>query len=158
MVKDLIAARLEPAGRCFEVADVAVEASTRAPRIALRTTAREHELRLRLRRRLRRLPRRLPCRDPDGALAVYELEYPFAWLGILADAPPSTDELIYACHERGFALHRMRSPAVSRLYLQVRRQGADDWSDERIWEELSRIGATATARGPIFDKGITPMR
>ena len=100
------------------------------------------------------------CRPsiPDGALTEYESVYPFSWLGILAEAPPSTDELIYAWHERGFALHSMRSPTVSRLYLQV---GNDEeleaWPDERIWEELDvRIGKVN--EGPIFDKGITPMR
>src|SRR5215218_2571462 len=93
-----------------------------------------------------------------GVLTDYELVYPFSWLGILAEAPPSTDELIYAWHERGFALHSMRSPTVSRLYLQVGNDARlEDWPDERIWEELStRIGAVN--EGPIFDKGITPMR
>ena len=88
----------------------------------------------------------------------YDFVYPFSWLGILAEAPPSTDELIYAWHDRGFALHSMRSPTVSRLYLQVPNdERLEDWSDERIWDELStRIGAVN--RGPIFDKGITPMR
>jgi p-hydroxybenzoate 3-monooxygenase len=100
------------------------------------------------------------CRPsiPDGALTEVELVYPFSWLGILAEAPPSTDELIYAWHENGFALHSMRSPRVSRLYLQVpNHESLDGWPDERIWEELSvRIGKVNT--GPIFDKGITPMR
>jgi p-hydroxybenzoate 3-monooxygenase len=84
--------------------------------------------------------------------------YPFSWLGVLAEAPPSTDELIYAAHERGFALHSMRGPDISRLYLQVP-NGArlDDWSDDRLWDELeTRIGNVN--RGPIFDRGITPMR
>jgi p-hydroxybenzoate 3-monooxygenase len=91
-------------------------------------------------------------------LTEHELVYPFSWLGILAEAPPSTDELIYAWHENGFALHSMRSPRVSRLYLQVPNQESlDGWPDERIWEELSvRIGKVNT--GPIFDRGITPMR
>jgi p-hydroxybenzoate 3-monooxygenase len=100
------------------------------------------------------------CRPsiPDGVLTEHELVYPFSWLGILAEAPPSTDELIYAWHENGFALHSMRSPRVSRLYLQVPNQESlDGWPDERIWEELSvRIGKVNT--GPIFDMCITPMR
>src|SRR5215212_5177347 len=100
------------------------------------------------------------CRPsiPDGVLTEHELVYPFSWLGILAEAPPSTDELVYAWHERGFALHSMRSPSVSRLYLQVPNDDSlDGWPDERIWDELAtRIGAVN--RGPIFDKGITPMR
>ncbi len=95
---------------------------------------------------------------PAGVLTAHELVYPFSWLGILAEAPPSTDELVYAWHERGFALHSMRSPSVSRLYLQVANDTPiEEWSDERIWAELrTRIGEVNV--GPIFDKGITPMR
>ena len=100
------------------------------------------------------------CRPavPDGVLREHEYVYPFSWLGILAEAPPSTDELIYAWHPHGFALHSMRSPAVSRLYLQVPNdERLDDWPDDRVWDELeTRIGIVN--RGPIFDKGITPMR
>jgi p-hydroxybenzoate 3-monooxygenase len=98
------------------------------------------------------------CRAALPNRTDHDFIYPFSWLGILAEAPPSTDELIYACHERGFALHSMRSPTVSRLYLQVPNdERLDSWSDEQIWDELeTRIGAVN--RGPIFDKGITPMR
>jgi p-hydroxybenzoate 3-monooxygenase len=100
------------------------------------------------------------CRPsvPSGLLHARELVYPFSWLGILAQAPPSTDELIYAWHEHGFSLHSMRSASVSRLYLQVPNDTAlEEWPDERIWEELGeRIGAVNV--GPILDKGITPMR
>ena len=96
-------------------------------------------------------------------LAVHEFTYPFAWLGILAEAPPATDELIYAWHEHGFALYSMRSPEISRLYLQVPAdEELDRWPDERIWEELQlRMASDDGFRvneGPIFDKGITPMR
>jgi p-hydroxybenzoate 3-monooxygenase len=100
------------------------------------------------------------CRPsiPERVLTEHEFVYPFSWLGILAEAPPSTDELIYAWHEHGFALHSMRSPKVSRLYLQVGNdERLDDWPDERIWDELRvRIGKVNV--GPIFEKGITPMR
>jgi p-hydroxybenzoate 3-monooxygenase len=100
------------------------------------------------------------CRPaiPDGVLAEHDFTYPFSWLGILAAAPPSTDELIYAWNERGFALHSMRTPSVSRLYLQVPNDAElDDWPDDRIWGELAaRIGTVN--EGPIFEKGITPMR
>jgi p-hydroxybenzoate 3-monooxygenase len=94
----------------------------------------------------------------NDALRAHELVYPFSWLGILAHARPSTDELIYASHEHGFALHSMRSPTVSRLYLQVPNEThVDSWPDERIWEELrARIGEVN--EGPIFDRGVTPMR
>jgi p-hydroxybenzoate 3-monooxygenase len=100
------------------------------------------------------------CRPsiPDGVLTHHELAYPFGWLGILAEAPPSTDELIYAWHERGFALHSMRSPGVSRLYLQVPEdERVEEWPDERVWDEL-RVRIGDVNEGPIFDKGITPIR
>jgi p-hydroxybenzoate 3-monooxygenase len=101
---------------------------------------------------------------PAGALTEYEHVYPYAWLGILAEVAPSTDELIYCNHERGFALHSLRSPELSRLYLQV--DPDDDigaWPDARIWEELQTRFALADGdwtlnEGPIVDKAITPMR
>ncbi|MEU1029596.1 4-hydroxybenzoate 3-monooxygenase [Streptomyces mirabilis] len=94
---------------------------------------------------------------------VFERTYPFGWLGILADVPPSHDELVYARHDRGFALLSMRSPAVSRLYLQVP-EGTDagSWADEEIWDELERRFETADGwsleRGAITSKSVTPMR
>jgi len=105
------------------------------------------------------------CRDaiPRGVRTVFEREYPFAWLGILAEVPPSTEELIYAHHDRGFALHSLRSPEISRLYLQV--DPDDDivnWPDERIWAELhtrlARRDGWSLKEGPIIEKGISPMR
>jgi p-hydroxybenzoate 3-monooxygenase len=104
------------------------------------------------------------CRDsiPDGVLRETSREYPFGWLGILAEAPPSNEELIYAYHERGFALHSMRSPQLTRLYLQCRPdEPLDDWPDERIWEELrTRLGLPGWTlhEGPIVEKGVTGMR
>jgi p-hydroxybenzoate 3-monooxygenase len=104
------------------------------------------------------------CRPaiPDGVLTSYEVEYPFGWLGILAEAAPATDELIYAWHDRGFALYSMRSPRVSRLYIQVPvDEQLENWPDERVWEELQVRLATERWRvneGPVYDKGITPMR
>jgi p-hydroxybenzoate 3-monooxygenase len=105
------------------------------------------------------------CRPsiPDGVLTVYEREYPFAWLGVLARTPPSHHELIYAHHERGFALHSMRTPEITRLYLQVDpAESLETWSDDRIWAELTArlaVDSDFTLReGPILDKGITPMR
>jgi p-hydroxybenzoate 3-monooxygenase len=84
--------------------------------------------------------------------------YPFSWLGILAHVAPRTDELMYAWHEHGFALHSMGSESVSRLYLQVPNDTPiQEWFDERIWHELQeRIGEVNV--GPILDKGLTPMR
>jgi p-hydroxybenzoate 3-monooxygenase len=91
-------------------------------------------------------------------LTEYEYVYPFGWLGILAEAPPATDELIYAWHEDGFALYTMRSQTISRLYLQVPAdEDIANWPDNRIWDELkTRLGNVN--EGAIFDKGITPMR
>jgi p-hydroxybenzoate 3-monooxygenase len=104
------------------------------------------------------------CRPavPAGTLTAVEREYPYAWLGILADVPPSTDELIYAHHARGFALHSLRSPAISRLYLQVSPdEDIASWPDDRIWAELSErfaLPGWTLRQGPVLDKSITPMR
>lgn len=99
---------------------------------------------------------------PKDSYNSYDITYPFSWLGILANVKPSTDELIYAYHENGFALHSLRSETVSRLYLQVDNdEKIENWSDERIWEELAtRLGTKGweLTPGPIFDKSITPMR
>lgn len=99
---------------------------------------------------------------PKGIYTEFSKVYPFSWLGILANVAPSTDELIYAYHERGFALHSLRSETVSRLYIQVDNDDhIDNWPDNRIWEELSiRLAAEGFTlqSGPIFDKGITAMR
>jgi p-hydroxybenzoate 3-monooxygenase len=104
------------------------------------------------------------CRPaiPDGVLTTVERAYPFAWLGILADVPPSTDELIYCRHDDGFALHSMRSPEVSRIYLQVP-AGEDiaGWPDDRIWAEMQRrfaLPGWELKEGPITEKSVTPMR
>ena len=105
------------------------------------------------------------CRPslPEGVLRIYEKVYPFAWLGILAAAAPASEELIYAGHDRGFALLSMRSRAVTRLYLQCRPdERLEEWPDGRIWEELeARLSTDAgfqLNRGPITQKGVTPMR
>ncbi|MGW5368510.1 4-hydroxybenzoate 3-monooxygenase [Streptomyces sp. NPDC004009] len=100
---------------------------------------------------------------PAGVSRVFERTYPYAWLGILADVAPSHDELVYARHDRGFALLSMRSPSVSRLYLQVPAgTEAGRWSDEEIWAELDRRLETGDGwkleRGPITQKSVTPMR
>ena len=105
------------------------------------------------------------CRDaiPTSVLKIYERVYPFAWLGILAEAAPSSHELIYANHEHGFALHSMRSPKISRNYIQVAPdEDLANWPDERIWQELqtrlsTRDGFQLTT-GRLIEKGITGMR
>lgn len=99
---------------------------------------------------------------PAHTFHRFDVEYPFSWLGILAETPPSSDELIYAFHREGFALLSYRSPTVSRLYLQVENEDeVDNWPDERIWESLhTRLGTPGWAlnEGPIIQKSITPMR
>jgi p-hydroxybenzoate 3-monooxygenase len=105
------------------------------------------------------------CRPsiPPAHLELYEREYPFAWLGVLASAPPSSDELVYSLHERGFALFSMRSTSVTRLYVQCAPdERIDEWSDDRIWSELLVRLRTNDGWEPnvgaIVQKGITPMR
>ncbi len=105
------------------------------------------------------------CRPslPQGAIATYERLYPFGWLGVLSKTPPVSQELIYASHERGFALCSMRSEAVSRCYVQVSLDEAvGDWPDERFWDELRRrLDPEAAARvtaGPAVEKSIAPLR
>ena len=105
------------------------------------------------------------CRPsiPAGVLKTFERVYPFAWLGILAQAPPSSEELIYAYHERGFALLSMRSPEISRLYIQCEPdEDIANWPDERIWQELHArlecIDGWKLVDGPVIQKGITGMR
>lgn len=99
---------------------------------------------------------------PTSALTVYDKEYPFAWLGILAAVPPSSEEVVYAYHERGFALHSMRSSELSRLYVQCPPDDTlDAWPDDRIWSELRArltVSGSTLSSGPILEKGITGMR
>jgi p-hydroxybenzoate 3-monooxygenase len=100
---------------------------------------------------------------PPGVLEVFDREYPFGWLGILAEARPSSEELVYARHDRGFALLSMRSPEISRLYLQCAPdEDLSLWPDERIWEELGARLATADGwqlkQGRVLQKGVTGMR
>lgn len=105
------------------------------------------------------------CRPsiPADRLAIFEKTYPFAWLGVLAETAPSSDELIYSNHDNGFALHSMRSPELTRLYLQVSPdEDIENWPDDRIWEELqtrlTQDGDWRLNEGPVLQKGITPMR
>ena len=99
------------------------------------------------------------CRDsiPSGLLRTFEREYPFGWLGILAEVAPSIDELVYAYSERGFALLSLRSPDLSRYYVQVAHdEDVRLWPDDRIWEELqlrTAVDGWALEEGPILEKG-----
>ena len=164
VVKDLIAARLAYHGPLlFEVADVRLhDLETERPRIAYTHEDRRGELECDAIAGCDGFHGISRATIPAGVLKTYERVYDFAWLGILAEAPPATDELIYAWHPRGFALYSMRSPAISRLYLQAAAdERVEDWPDERIWEELqTRLAAEdwAVAEGAILEKGVTPMR
>ncbi|ORB88144.1 4-hydroxybenzoate 3-monooxygenase [Mycobacterium persicum] len=101
---------------------------------------------------------------PDGSKQVWERVYPYSWLSVLADVAPSTDELIYAWHSEGFALHSMRSSTVSRLYLQVpNHTNIALWTDQRIWDALARrlgdgIEGWSLRPGPIAERSVLPMR
>ncbi len=164
VVKDLIAARLADDGPIvFEAQDVAPAGfTTDAPTIRYRADGAQQELRCDLIVGCDGFHGVCRPSIPSEALRIFEHEYPFSWLGILAAVAPSTEELIYAPHERGFALHSLRSPEISRLYLQV----ANDedlvaWPDERIWEELATrlaLPGWQLADGPVLEKGISPMR
>jgi p-hydroxybenzoate 3-monooxygenase len=165
VVKDLIAARLEAgAPLLFEVEDVSLAGiDGDQPTISFRHQGEARELRCDAIAGCDGFHG--VCRDslPEGVLRILTREYPFAWFGVLAEAPPSTEELIYCSSERGFALHSMRSPELSRLYFQCDPdEKLEDWPDERIWEELhtrlEREDDWSLTEGPLVEKGITPMR
>ena len=164
LTRDLIEQREAAGGDLrFEAAGVAVHDVAGAPRVTFRHDGREHELRCDVVAGCDGFHG--VCRDAVPAARTFETAYPFAWLGILAHAQPATEELVYASHEHGFALYSMRSPTVSRLYLQVPAdERIDDWPDDRIWDELDvRFARRAdpafrVGRGPTIEKGITPMR
>jgi p-hydroxybenzoate 3-monooxygenase len=165
VVKDLIRARLEAGGAIhFEVSDVRLAGvDSTSPVIHYRTDGQEHELRCDVIAGCDGFHGIARETMPPGTLRAYRHDYPFAWLGVLAAVAPSTEELIYAHHERGFALHSLRSPEISRLYLQVEPdEDIAQWPDERIWAELRTRLATddgwTLADGPVLEKNISPMR
>jgi p-hydroxybenzoate 3-monooxygenase len=159
VVKDLTNALLEKGVAVhFEVSDVALhDIETDQPRLTYEHDGQRHEL---------TCDAIAGCdgfhgvsrRTIEEHLTEYDYTYPFGWLGILTHAEPATEELIYAWHANGFALHSMRSETISRLYLQVPAdEDIENWPDDRIWAELeTRLGDVN--EGDIFDKGITPMR
>ena len=165
VVKDLIALQIQDgAPLLFEAQALAVEgADTDHPSIRYRHRGAEHVLSCDYVVGCDGFHGVARSAVPDGVRRTFERTYPYSWLGIMADVPPSCDELIYAHSERGFALHSMRSPSVSRLYLQVP-NGSDpaDWPDERIWDELDARfavdGDWTLRRGPITAKAVLPMR
>jgi p-hydroxybenzoate 3-monooxygenase len=164
VVKDEVAAWLDRGGELrFEVTHVAVhDLDSERPRITFEHEGEQHELECDVIAGCDGFHG--VCRQsiPEGVLTEYDYTYPFSWLGILAEAAPATDELIYSWHEHGFSLYSMRSSEVSRLYLQVPNdEPIEEWPDERIWDELQTRHAREGWRineGPILEKGITPMR
>ena len=164
VVKDLIAAFVGRGGELrFEVTDLSVhDLDTERPRISYSWDGDAHELECDVIGGCDGFHGICRPSIPEALLTEYEYVYPFGWLGILAQASPATEELIYAWHENGFALYTMRSKQISRLYLQVPAdEQLDNWPDERIWDELQTRLATKGWRvneGPIIEKGITPMR
>jgi len=164
LTKDLIAARIDSGAPLrFECEEVRIDGLAEdAPVVRYRHDGAERELRADVIAGCDGFHGVCRPTIPAGVLDVYERTYPFAWLGVLADVAPSTDELIYANHDRGFALHSMRSEHVSRLYLQVTPdEDLAHWPDERIWEELSIRFATEgweLKTGPVLEKSVLPMR
>ena len=164
VVKDLILARLE-SGRplLFEVEDVAVaDLDTKRPLLRFRHEGAEQELECDLVAGCDGFHGVCRPSIPAGVLGEFSREYPYGWLGILAQVPPSIVELVYSALDRGFALLSLRTPELSRYYVQCApEEDLELWPDERIWEELQlRVGLDGwtLAEGPILEKGVTGMR
>lgn len=165
IVKDLVAARLaNDAPLYFEVGDVSIhDVDTDTP--SIRFTHEDAEQLVACDfvagcDGFHGISRRM---IPESVLQIYDRQYPFAWLGVLAEAPPASQEIIYAYHERGFALQSMRGPNISRLYVQCPvADTVEGWPDDRFWSELHARLETEDGwhqeEGPIFQKGITGMR
>jgi len=164
VVKDLIAARLAAGGRIwFETRATAIEGiDGEHPRIRVDRNGAAETIDCAVVAGCDGYHGIARAALPAGVLTVHERTYPFAWLGILAEAPPASEELIYARHDDGFALLSMRSPSLSRLYVQCPPDDdLADWPDARIWEALqTRLagGGRRLAEGPVLQKGITAMR
>jgi len=165
VIKDLVAARLAAGGPIiFEAGDVSLQGINDArPSIRFQTAGEAEELQCDFIAGCDGFHGICRPSIPAGVLTEYDRVYPFGWLGILAQAPPSSDELVYAYSERGFALLTMRSRQVGRLYLQVPHdEDINSWPDDRIWSELqARLAADGDwklTEGPITQKGITGMR
>ncbi len=164
VVKDLIKARLDVnAPLFFEVENTSIhDLETNAPKIRFEKDGTEQEIVCDFIAGCDGFHGICRPTIPAGVLNVYDRVYPFGWLGILAESKPPSEELIYCHHKRGFALFSMRTPDITRLYLQCEPdEDIANWSDERIWSELElRLGASdlTLKEGRIFQKGVTPMR
>jgi p-hydroxybenzoate 3-monooxygenase len=163
VVQDLVAARTAEHGQIiFEAEDVALHAITTNPHVTFTQAGQSGSLSCDIIAGCD--GSHGVCRHaiPASSIHIYERDYPFGWLGILAEAPPSSHELVYVKHENGFALLSLRSATISRLYLQC---APDEdltlWSDDRIWHELhtrARRDGFTLNEGPILSRGVTPMR
>ena len=165
VVKDLIQARLHDGGQIlFEASEASVhDFEGQSPRIRFEHNGEPHEVVCDFIGGCDGFHGICRPSIPAGALCVYEKTYPFGWLGIIAEAVPASHEIVYSNHERGFALLSMRSPVITRAYLQCRPdEDLAAWPDERIWEELDRRFETHDGfrlnRGQVDQKGVTPMR
>jgi p-hydroxybenzoate 3-monooxygenase len=164
VVKDLVRARLDAGGQIlFDAKDLSISSIESSPQIRFQHDGEAYEIACDFIGGCDGFHGVCRPSIPEGALKVFERTYPFAWLGILAEASPSSEELVYTYTDRGFALFSMRSPTVTRLYLQC---SPDDdirnWPDDRIWQELLQRLTTndgwAPNPGPVLQKGITDMR
>jgi p-hydroxybenzoate 3-monooxygenase len=165
VVKDLVKARLDAGGQIFfEVEETSIhDLDTDAPKIRFRKNGEAQEIACDFIGGCDGSHGICRTSIPAGVLNVFERVYPFGWLGILAASKPPSEELIYCNHPRGFALFSMRSPEITRLYIQCEPdEEIADWPDDRIWQELElRLGVDESIRleeGPILQKGVTPMR
>ncbi len=165
VTRDLMDAR-EAAGAktVYEAEDVSVhDFDSNRPKVRYRKDGREHEVECDFIAGCDGFHG--VCREsvPAGSISNFERVYPFGWLGVLSETKPVSDELIYVCHERGFALCSMRSPTRSRYYIQCSlSERVEEWSDDRFWDELRRRldpeAASDLVTGPSIEKSIAPLR
>ena len=165
IVKDLISARLQAGGQIlFEATQVQIhDLKTNSPRVTFQHAGELHQMDCDFIGGCDGFHGICRPSIPAAELSTFEKIYPFGWLGILAEAAPASQELIYANHHSGFALLSMRSPSITRAYLQCKPdEDIAAWPDNRIWEELQRRLDTSTGfhlnQGPILQKGVTAMR
>jgi p-hydroxybenzoate 3-monooxygenase len=165
VVKDLVQARLGAGGPIvFEVDDLSVhDLDSPLPKIRYRKYGVAHELVCDFIAGCDGFHGVCRPSAPEGVITAYERVYPFAWLGILAEAAPTSEELIYTYNQRGFALFSMRSPQITRLYLQCEPdEDLTQWPDDRVWEEMcgrmNTVDGWTPAVGPVIQKGVTGMR
>ena len=165
VTRDLMDAREAAGGKTvYEAEDVSVhDFDSNRPKVRYRKDGREHEVECDFIAGCDGFHG--VCREsvPAGSISNFERVYPFGWLGVLSETKPVSDELIYVCHERGFALCSMRSPTRSRYYIQCSlSERVEEWSDERFWDELRRRldpeAANHLVTGPSIEKSIAPLR